>query len=69
MVLRIMMTHGRGVHAPNHFPSTAALHSRLSRAAGYAGYLSAMHIVMAAVALCIVTGTWYGVYRVMEPKQ
>jgi hypothetical protein len=30
-------------------------------AAGYAGYLSAMHIV--------VTGTWYGVYRMMERKQ
>jgi hypothetical protein len=32
-------------------------------AAGYTGCLSAMHLVMAAVALCIVivTGTWYGV--------
>jgi hypothetical protein len=46
----------------------AALPSRLSRAAGYAGYLSAMHIVMAAVALCVVTGTWYGVYRMTERR-
>jgi hypothetical protein len=38
-------------------------------AAGYAGYLSAMHVVMAALSLCIVTGTWYGVYRMMERKQ
>jgi hypothetical protein len=38
-------------------------------AAGYAGYLSAMHLVMAAVSLCIVTSTWYGVYRVLERKQ
>jgi hypothetical protein len=38
-------------------------------AAGYAGYLSAMHIVMASVSLCIVTGTWYGVYRMMERRQ
>ena len=38
-------------------------------AAGYAGYLSAMHVVMAAPSLSIVTGTWYGVYRMMEHKQ
>jgi len=38
-------------------------------AAGYAGYLSAMHVVMAALSLCLVTGTWYGVYRIMERKQ
>jgi len=38
-------------------------------AAGYAGYLSAMHVVMAALSLCMITGTWYGVYRMMERKQ
>lgn len=38
-------------------------------AAGYAGYLSAMHIVMAAISLSIVTCTWYGVYRMMERRQ
>jgi hypothetical protein len=37
-------------------------------AAGYAGYLSAMHVFMAALSLCLVTGTWYGVYRMMERR-
>ena len=38
-------------------------------AAGHAGYWSAKHIVMASVSLCIVTATWWGVYRVTEHKQ
>jgi hypothetical protein len=79
MVLRIMMTHGRGVHAPIIFRllslrdfvrgldkpkawEAGRTTFAIIGAAGYAGYWSAMHIVMAAVSLCIVTGSCYGIY-------
>lgn len=35
-------------------------------AIGYAGYLSAMHVVLAVFSLALVSGTWYSVYRITE---
>lgn len=35
-------------------------------AAGYAGYLASMHIVMAILSASAMSLTWFAVYRMME---
>jgi len=35
-------------------------------ACGYAGCLAGMHFLLGALSLCLVAGTWYGLYVITE---
>lgn len=35
-------------------------------AAGYAGELAAMHYVLGFLSLCLIGGTWWGLYQITE---
>lgn len=37
-------------------------------AAGYAGYLAAMHFLMAGLSIAMLGATWYAVYSITEVK-
>jgi len=60
-----MIAWGKNIDRARAFEASRTTFAILG-AAGYAGYLASMHIVLCSLSLIAMGGTWYGVYRIME---